>query len=220
MVAVGVGETRRREHERRGAGGSGGHGNGQIASRVNRSGYVAPSGNPPSQGTWERARGHPSISRTVTYRQPVRHPNGRVRRRTRRPLDPRMHRPSWERITTRCSVDRRPGCPARTIGTRSCSRDRVRSWIRASLTETAEAPNETRRSPSAGGHVADAGSEMFERARISSSDDIDGQLTDIEHAQHLATGATGVRGVRLRSTQRLSVDRDRFCIDRPDRCGA
>ena len=103
--------------------------------------------------------------------------------------------------------------------------DRVRlGGIRASLTETAEdTERDPTGDPSTGGHVADAGSEMFERARdLSIINDIDGQLTDIEHAQaRLANGSYGTcEACRTRiDPKRLSVrPATRFCID--DQIGA
>jgi DnaK suppressor protein len=64
-------------------------------------------------------------------------------------------------------------------------RERSRlSDLRVSLAETTEdVERDPTGDPSAGGHVADAGSEMFERSRdLSIVEDIDSQLADIEHA--------------------------------------
>lgn len=72
--------------------------------------------------------------------------------------------------------------------------------------------------PSAGGHLADAGSEMFERSRdMSIVQDIEGQLGDIDHA--LAKVANGTYGTceacgRRIDAERLSVrPAARFCLD-------
>lgn len=66
--------------------------------------------------------------------------------------------------------------------------------LRTSLTKAIEdVERDPTGEPSAGGHVADAGSEMFERSRdLSIVEDIDAQLTDIEHAQiRLSNGTYG-----------------------------
>src|SRR5262245_56209896 len=66
--------------------------------------------------------------------------------------------------------------------------------LRGSLAETAvDVERDPTGDPSAGGHVADAGSEMFERSRdLSIVQDIDAQLADIDHATaRLANGEYG-----------------------------
>ena len=66
--------------------------------------------------------------------------------------------------------------------------------IRSSLTEVAEdVERDPTGDPSAGGHVADAGSEMFERSRdLSIISEIDAQLIDIDHAEaRLSNGTYG-----------------------------
>jgi RNA polymerase-binding transcription factor DksA len=102
-------------------------------------------------------------------------------------------------------------------------RSRLQS-IRASLAETAEdVERDPTGDPSAGGHVADAGSEMFERARdLSIASDIDAQLADIDHAEdRLANGTYGTCeacGAPI-DGERLSVrPAARFCIE--DQIGA
>jgi DnaK suppressor protein len=56
--------------------------------------------------------------------------------------------------------------------------------LRDSLAEaTEDVERDPTGDPSAGGHVADAGSDMFERSRdLSIVEDMDSQLADIEHA--------------------------------------
>ena len=66
--------------------------------------------------------------------------------------------------------------------------------IRSSLTEVAESvERDPTGDPAAGGHIADAGSEMFDRARdLSIISEIDAQLTDIDHAEaRLSNGTYG-----------------------------
>jgi RNA polymerase-binding transcription factor DksA len=96
--------------------------------------------------------------------------------------------------------------------------------LRESLKEATEnAEREPTGDPSTGGHVADAGSEMFERSRdLSIVKDIDAQLTDVEHAEtRLAKGTYGSceacgRPIgRERLTARPAA---RFCIE--DQVGA
>ena len=48
---------------------------------------------------------------------------------------------------------------------------------------TEEMEHQSSGDPSAGGHIADAGSELFERSRdLSIVEDLDAQLGDVEHA--------------------------------------
>ncbi|HET6792644.1 MAG TPA: TraR/DksA C4-type zinc finger protein [Actinomycetota bacterium] len=78
---------------------------------------------------------------------------------------------------------------------RSLEQERARLQdIRSSLTEVAEdVERDPTGDPSAGGHVADAGSEMFERSRdLSIISEIDAQLIDIDHAEaRLSNGTYG-----------------------------
>jgi RNA polymerase-binding transcription factor DksA len=96
--------------------------------------------------------------------------------------------------------------------------------LRGSLTETTEdVEREPTGDPSTGGHVADAGSEMFERSRdLSIVKDIDAQLTDIEHAEaRLAKGDYGTCEAcgRPIDPERLTArPAARFCIE--DQVGA
>jgi RNA polymerase-binding transcription factor DksA len=109
--------------------------------------------------------------------------------------------------------------------TKLLEQERVRLHeIRASLTEAAEdVEREPTGDPAAGGHVADAGSEMFERARdLSIVRDIDGQLADIEHAEaRLANGSYGTCeacGTRIDPERLYARPATRYCID--DQIGA
>jgi RNA polymerase-binding transcription factor DksA len=90
--------------------------------------------------------------------------------------------------------------------------------LRASLTEaTEDVERDPTGDPSAGGHVADAGSEMFERSRdLSIMGDIDSQLADIEHAE--ARLSSGTYGTCEACGQKIDPERldarpaARFCI--------
>src|ERR671911_2048328 len=66
--------------------------------------------------------------------------------------------------------------------------------LREGLSDAAQPVEaETAADPAAGGHLADAGSEMFERSRdLSIVEDVDAQLADIEHAKaRLSNGTYG-----------------------------
>jgi DnaK suppressor protein len=96
--------------------------------------------------------------------------------------------------------------------------------IRSSLTEVAEdVERDPTGDPSAGGHVADAGSEMFERSRdLSIISEIDAQLIDIDHAEaRLSNGTYGTCeacGTAI-GPERLAVrPATRYCIE--DQIGA
>lgn len=102
----------------------------------------------------------------------------------------------------------------------SLARERTRlHGIRESLKETAQdVERDPTGDPSSGGHVADAGSEMFERTRdLSIINDIDAQLSDIEHAEaRLSNGTFGTCEACGKSIdpERLSArPATRFCID-------
>jgi RNA polymerase-binding transcription factor DksA len=109
--------------------------------------------------------------------------------------------------------------------TRLLRQERIRLHeLRDSLKETAEdVERDPTGDPSAGGHAADAGSEMFERARdLSIINDIEAQLTDIEHAEaRLSKGTYGTCEAcgKVIGPQRLSArPATRYCID--DQIGA
>ena len=72
--------------------------------------------------------------------------------------------------------------------------------------------------PSAGGDIADAGSEMFERSRdLSIVQDLDAQLADIEHAKaRLANGSYGTCeacGRPIGAARLAARPATRFCIE-------
>jgi DnaK suppressor protein len=91
--------------------------------------------------------------------------------------------------------------------------------LKQSLTEaTEDVEREPTGDPSTGGHIADAGSEMFERSRdLSIVKDIDVQLADVEHAT--ARLANGTYGVCEACGKPIGTDRlaarpaTRFCIE-------
>ncbi len=103
---------------------------------------------------------------------------------------------------------------------RSLALERARlNGIRSSLMEVAEdVERDPTGDPSAGGHVADAGSEMFERARdLSIISEIDAQLADIDHAEaRLANGTYGTCeacGKTIGSERLAARPATRFCIE-------
>jgi DnaK suppressor protein len=91
--------------------------------------------------------------------------------------------------------------------------------LRAGLVEaTEDVEREPTGDPGSGGHLADAGSEMFERSRdLSIVEDLEGQLADIEHAfDRLAIGTYGTCEAcgRAIGEERLRVrPAARFCLD-------
>jgi DnaK suppressor protein len=96
--------------------------------------------------------------------------------------------------------------------------------IRSSLAEiTEDVERDPTGDPSAGGHVADAGSEVFERARdLSIISEIDAQLTDIEHAEaRLSNGTYGTCeacGEAIDPERLAARPATRYCIE--DQIGA
>jgi DnaK suppressor protein len=104
--------------------------------------------------------------------------------------------PSGERRTTRHeTTDRRVDMPDGDGHRELLERERVRLLgLKENLTEaTEDEEHESPGDPSAGGHIADAGSELFERSRdLSIVEDLDAQLADIEHATaRLTNGSYG-----------------------------
>lgn len=91
--------------------------------------------------------------------------------------------------------------------------------LRGSLTEaTEDVEREPTGDPSAGGHVADAGSEVFERSRdLSIVHDLDAQLADIDHAKaRLANGSYGTCeacGKPIGRERLAARPATRFCIE-------
>jgi DnaK suppressor protein len=91
--------------------------------------------------------------------------------------------------------------------------------LKEKLTEaTEDVEREPTGDPSAGGHIADAGSEMFERSRdLSIVHDLDAQLADIEHAKaRLDNGSYGTCdacGRPIGAARLAARPATRFCID-------
>ena len=91
--------------------------------------------------------------------------------------------------------------------------------LKESLTEaTEDVEREPTGDPSAGGHIADAGSEMFERSRdLSIVQDIDAQLVDVEHAKaRLSNGTYGTCeacGKPIGAERLAARPAARFCIE-------
>ena len=91
--------------------------------------------------------------------------------------------------------------------------------LKENLTEaTQDAEHEAPGDPSAGGHIADAGSELFERSRdLSIAEDVEAQLTDIEHATaRLANGSYGsceACGEPIDPARLIARPATRFCLD-------
>ncbi len=91
--------------------------------------------------------------------------------------------------------------------------------LKESLTEaTEDVEREPTGDPNAGGHPADAGSEMFERSRdLSIVEDLDAQLADIEHAKaRLENGSYGTCeacGKPIGAARLAARPATRFCIE-------
>jgi DnaK suppressor protein len=99
-------------------------------------------------------------------------------------------------------------------------RERVRLLgLKENLTEaTEDVEHESSGDPSAGGHIADAGSELFERSRdLSIVEDLDAQLADIEHATaRLANGSYGsceACGKPIDAARLAARPASRFCLE-------
>jgi DnaK suppressor protein len=91
--------------------------------------------------------------------------------------------------------------------------------LKDGLTEaTEDVEREPTGDPSAGGHIADAGSELFERSRdLSIVEDLDAQLADIEHATaRLTNGSYGsceACGRQIDSERLAARPATRFCLE-------
>jgi DnaK suppressor protein len=91
--------------------------------------------------------------------------------------------------------------------------------LKENLTEaTEEIEHESSRDPSAGGHIADAGSELFERSRdLSIVEDLDAQLADVEHASaRLTNGSYGTCeacGAPIDAERLAARPATRFCLE-------
>ena len=99
-------------------------------------------------------------------------------------------------------------------------RERARlTELRGSLAQTTEdVERDPTGDPSAGGHIADAGSEMFERSRdLSIVEDIDSQLADVDHAEaRIANGSYGTCeacGRPIAPARLEAKPAARFCVE-------
>jgi DnaK suppressor protein len=77
---------------------------------------------------------------------------------------------------------------------------------------------ETATDPAAGGHLADAGSEMFERSRdLSIVQDLEAQLVEIDHAlsrlEHGTYGRCEACGREIDSERLQARPATRFCLE-------
>jgi DnaK suppressor protein len=91
--------------------------------------------------------------------------------------------------------------------------------LKENLTEaTQDLEHEAPGDPNAGGHIGDAGSELFERSRdLSIVEDLDAQLADIEHATaRLANGSYGsceACGKPIDPDRLTARPATRFCLE-------
>ena len=91
--------------------------------------------------------------------------------------------------------------------------------LKQNLTEaTEETEHGSSGDPSAGGHMADAGSELFERSRdLSIVEDLDAQLADVEHASaRLTNGSYGTCeacGTPIDPKRLAARPATRFCLE-------
>jgi RNA polymerase-binding transcription factor DksA len=128
---------------------------------------------------------------------------------------------SGERRTTRHeTTDRRVDMPDGDGHRELLERERVRLLgLKENLTEaTEDEEHESPGDPSAGGHIADAGSELFERSRdLSIVEDLDAQLADIVHATaRLTNGSYGTCEACGRPIDPERLDArpaTRFCLE-------
>ena len=88
-------------------------------------------------------------------------------------------------------------------------RSRLLELKESLMQATEDVEREPTGDPSAGGHLADAGSEMFERSRdLSIVQDLDAQLADIEHAKaRLANGSYGTLRSLRQADRRGAIGR-------------
>jgi DnaK suppressor protein len=91
--------------------------------------------------------------------------------------------------------------------------------LREALSEaTQPVEAETAADPAAGGHLADAGSEMFERSRdLSIVEDVEGQLAEVNHAvsriEHGTYGRCEACGRQIDEERLEARPATRFCLD-------
>jgi RNA polymerase-binding transcription factor DksA len=98
--------------------------------------------------------------------------------------------------------------------------ERVRlTGLHRSLTEaTEDVEAEPTGDPSSGGHIADAGSEVFERSRdLSIVNDLDAQLADVDHAfariENGTYGSCEACGRPIGAERLEARPATRFCLD-------
>jgi DnaK suppressor protein len=97
-------------------------------------------------------------------------------------------------------------------------RSRLLSLKESLRQATEDVEREPTGDPSAGGHIADAGSEMFERSRdLSIVQDLEAQLADIEHAKaRLSNGTYGTCeacGRPIGAARLKARPATRFCLE-------
>lgn len=91
--------------------------------------------------------------------------------------------------------------------------------LRQGLSEAAlPVEAETGVDPGAGGHLADAGSEMFERSRdLSIVEDVESQLAEVDHAmsrvEHGTYGRCEACGRRIGAERLQARPAARFCLE-------
>jgi DnaK suppressor protein len=91
--------------------------------------------------------------------------------------------------------------------------------LREGLSEAAQPVEaETAADPAAGGHLADAGSEMFERSRdLSIVEDVEAQLVEVEHAigrvEHGTYGRCEACGREIDAERLQARPAARFCLE-------
>ena len=97
-------------------------------------------------------------------------------------------------------------------------RSRLQS-LREGLSEaTQPVEPETAADPGAGGHLADVGSEMFERSRdLSIVEDLEGQLVEVDHAvsriEHGTYGLCEACGREIDAERLRARPAARFCLE-------
>lgn len=91
--------------------------------------------------------------------------------------------------------------------------------LREGLSDAAQpVKSETTADPGAGGHLADAGSEMFDRSRdLSIVEDVQAQLTEVDHAvsriEHGSYGRCEACGREIDAARLRARPAARFCLE-------
>jgi RNA polymerase-binding transcription factor DksA len=92
--------------------------------------------------------------------------------------------------------------------------------LREGLSDAAAQPvgSEMTADPGAGGHLADAGSEMFDRSRdLSIVEDVEAQLTEVDHAvsriEHGTYGRCEACGREIDAARLQARPAARFCLE-------